>query len=409
MTGFWRSVASVLTGSAVAQLIPIVGSVVIARLFLPKEFGIFSAWFGVVQILSVVLTGRFETALAVEVDGEPRRLGVLSTFATACLASAAAGVLLIAAVLILPQWVGRFSWPLIAVSIPTAFALAAAQIWQSWAAAEGRYRELSLMRVVLAITVTVCQIVAGLIRPTATSLAAAFFLGSIVGLLYAGYSMPPGTFPKRKATSTVRGFWSHYRRYPTYSLPADTINSVAAQLPILLVAARFGTDVAGLLALSMKVLGSPIGLLGKSVLDVFKRHAAASFRARGECRREYLDTFKVLALASLVFCVVMVIASEPLFALVFGEKWRGAGTIAVWLLPLFAFRFIASPLSYMVYIADKQHIDLFWQIGLLVMTYLSLSVSTGYMLALQLYSAGYAFLYVIYLGMSYRFSLGDIG
>lgn len=70
---FWRSVASVLTGTALAQAIPILGSLVIARQYAPSEFGRFSAWLGLVLLAAVALTGRFETALALEPDGEPRR------------------------------------------------------------------------------------------------------------------------------------------------------------------------------------------------------------------------------------------------------------------------------------------------------------------------------------------------
>jgi len=102
----------------------------------------------------------------------------------------------------------------------------------------------------------------------------------------------------------------------------------------------------------------------------------------------------------------MVFVSEWLFAFAFGEVWRGAGTIAVWLLPLFALRFIASPLSYMVYIAGKQHIDLLWQIVLLGVVLAALSIPSNHALALQAYSGGYSILYVIYLWMSYRFSRG---
>ncbi|EJO93851.1 polysaccharide biosynthesis protein [Ectopseudomonas mendocina DLHK] len=73
---------------------------------------------------------------------------------------------------------------------------------------------------------------------------------------------------------------------------------------------------------------------------------------------------------------------------------------------MFALRFIASPLSYMVYIAGKQHLDLLWQVGLLVMTLVCLGVVQGHQSALIVYSFGYAALYLVYLAMSYRFSLG---
>lgn len=398
--------ASVLTGTALAQIIPILGSLVIARLYAPAEFGVFSAWLGIVLLFGVIFTGRFETALAIELDGEPRRLAVVSTLATAFLVASVATVLLAIGAALAPNVIDRFPSTLMYALLPTALAIAAAQTWQSWAAAEGNYRQLSLMRIVQAAAVTLIQIMAGFFHASPGTLAVGHLIGVIVGIAYSAYLMPLGTFPVGQGIETIRTFWRRQRRFPLLSLPADAINTAAAQLPLLIVASRFGAETAGLLAMTMRILGAPIGLLGKSVLDVFKRHAATSFRQRGECRSDYVRTFKVLALGSLAFCLVMFFASESLFVLAFGEAWRGAGIIAVWLLPLFALRFIASPLSYMVYIAGKQHVDLFWQIALLGTTVICLSVPANHQLALQLYSAGYSTLYVIYLLMSYRFSLG---
>ena len=406
MSSYWKSVASVLTGTALAQIIPIIGSLLIARLYAPAEFGVFSAWLGIVLLLGVVLTGRFETALAIEADGEPRRLAFISTLATAGLVACAAATLLAIAMFVVPGVTDSFPVVLLVASVPTALSIAIAQSWQSWAAAEGSYRHLSVMRIVQAGAVTVIQIIMGTIEASADALAIAHILGVAMGVACSAYLMPTGGFPAGQAIATVRSFWTRHRRFPLLSLPADAINTGAAQLPLLIVASRFGAETAGLLAMTMRILGAPIGLLGKSVLDVFKRHAASSFRERGECRSDYVRTFKVLALGSVAFCSVMIFASESLFTITFGEAWRGAGTIAVWLLPLFALRFIASPLSYMVYIAGKQHVDLFWQIALLGMTVASLSIPSNHQLALQAYSLGYSMLYVVYLAMSYRFSLG---
>ena len=406
MSSYWKSVASVLTGTALAQIIPIIGSLLIARLYAPAEFGVFSAWLGIVLLLGVVLTGRFETALAIEADGEPRRLAFISTLATAGLVACAAATLLAIAMFVVPGVTDSFPVVLLVASVPTALSIAIAQSWQSWAAAEGSYRHLSVMRIVQAGAVTVIQIIMGTIEASADALAIAHILGVAMGVACSAYLMPTGGFPAGQAIATVRSFWTRHRRFPLLSLPADAINTGAAQLPLLIVASRFGAETAGLLAMTMRILGAPIGLLGKSGLDVFKRHAASSFRERGECRSDYVRTFKVLALGSVAFCSVMIFASESLFTITFGEAWRGAGTIAVWLLPLFALRFIASPLSYMVYIAGKQHVDLFWQIALLGMTVASLSIPSNHQLALQAYSLGYSMLYVVYLAMSYRFSLG---
>lgn len=395
-----------MTGAALAQVIPVVGSLVIARQYAPAEFGVFSAWLSVVLFLGVVLTVRFETAFAIVEDGEPRRLAVLSALTTSVLVASAVGILYGVAAALSSAIAERL--PLVmAVLLPlAALAVASAQIWQSWAAAEGRYRELSGMRIAQASAVTVGQIAIGQASPRAESLALAHIAGVLLGVLLSIYLLPPGRFPRGQSTRILVGFWKQYRRFPMFSLPADAINTAAAQLPVLLVAARFGADIAGLLAMTMRVMGAPIGLLGKAVLDVFKRYAATSYRERGECRADYIRTFRALAIASFGFAVVLVAASEPFFAKAFGERWRDAGTIAVWLVPLFALRFIASPLSYMAYIADKQHVDLMRQIALFMMTVITLGLPQHYDVALQSYSAGYSLLYVVYLMMSYRFSLG---
>ena len=406
MSGFWRSVGSVMTGTVVAQGIPVVGALILARLYEPAQFGRFSAWLGVVLLAAVVFTGRFETSLAIEPDGEPRRLAFIATLTTAVLSAVASAAALGLLVGVGASWIADVPALLVVASVPTALAIAWAQTWQSWAAAEGMYHPLSAMRIVQAAAVTVSQVVIGYYHASAEGLAVAHLFGVTAGLLYSARVMPAGSMPAGAAASTIRDFWSRQRRFPLLSLPADSINTAASQLPVVILAGRFGAEIAGLLAMAIRILGAPIGLLGKSVLDVFKRHAAASFRLNGECRSEYMRTFKVLALLSILFCVFMAFSSESLFAYAFGEKWRGAGTIAVWLLPLFAMRFIASPLSYMAYIAGKQHIDLIWQVVLLGLTLASLQIPQRYDHALQAYSAGYALMYVVYLAMSYRFSTG---
>ncbi|PWF22169.1 lipopolysaccharide biosynthesis protein [Corticimicrobacter populi] len=408
MSSYWRSVTSVFMGTLMAQMIPIVGSLVIARQYLPDEFGAFSVWLGVVTFLSVVLTARFETALALEDDGNPRQQAVLAALIVTLMLTMASALIVGAIAFLMPAWLGEFSLLSVLLLVPAALALSVSQIWQSWAAAEGSYAFLSIMRIVQAAGITLLQISAGMFLATSDALVGAYAIGVMLGGLISAKLMPFKVSLKwQHLWPASKKFWVRQKKFPMFSLPADAISAASAQLPVVIVAARFGTETAGLLAMTFRILGAPIGLLGKAVLDVFKRHAAESFRKRGECRDEYIRTFTVLAIGSLLFCSVMAIFSESAFAFAFGESWRGAGTIAVWLLPLFALRFMASPLSYMVYIAGKQHVDLFWQIVLLAMTYLSLSILHGYEQALQVYSAGYSLLYVIYLAMSYRFSLGE--
>ncbi len=66
--------------------------------------------------------------------------------------------------------------------------------------------------------------------------------------------------------------------------------------------------------------------------------------------------------------------------------------------------FIASPLSYVFYVAGKQKIDLVWQVALFLMT-LGVFLSPGTLHdSVRWYAIGYSLLYLVYLRMSWHCS-----
>jgi O-antigen/teichoic acid export membrane protein len=399
---FWKDVGVVLSGAAVAQAIPLIGSLVIARLFLPADFGTFAAWLGATTLAAVAVSGRYELALVLEPTSAGRRVGAHVTLWVAVVASAGIAICCVLA-LMAPGPVSQSSWaPLMLLVAPTGLLMASTQTWQSWAAAESRFMDLSAMRIAQSTGITGLQVFAGLVSSSALSLALGHALGVTVALAFATRRLPVGHIDRADA----RAFLRRHVNFPLWSLPGGFINAGAAQLPVFVVAVRFGADIAGYLALVLRILGAPTALLGASVLDVFKVRAAASYRERGQCREDYLRTLRGLAIGSAIVCIPVALFSEELFAFLFGERWHEAGVMAAWLLPLFALRFVASPLSYMFFIAGRQRLDLAWQVALLAMTVTTLTVGVQYSTTLQLYSAGYSLLYLLYLWMSFRLSCG---
>jgi O-antigen/teichoic acid export membrane protein len=405
---FLRSVGVILTGTIAAQSIPLLGSLVIARIYSPADFGGFSAWLGIVMMAAVIVTGRFEMALAVEADGEPRRFAVAATLGTILLVSIF--IALIVGVLYLTTGLLENFQPLMAgLFVPAALLAGVTHTWQAWAAAEGNYRGLSWIRISQAFVATIAQILAGLVSPTSAGMMLGHVLGTASGIGIAMYLMPLNPLAMGARTefwTRLKTFWRNQKRFPMFALPADAINAASGQLPILLVASRFGAEASGIFALTIRVVGAPIGLLGAAVLDVFKRSAASSYRDKGHCKEEYGRTFWLLAAGGVILALGVIVVAEHLFVVAFGEPWRQAGVIAIWLMPMFALRFVASPLSYVFYIAGKQQVDLVWQCALLAMTLASFMLTSSFEGSVKLYAAGYSLLYVIYALLSYHYSKG---
>jgi len=403
---FIQSVASVLTGTFVAQIVSLSGTLVLARIFSPSSFGIYSIWLGLVMILGIVLTCRFEMALAIEPDGYRRHYAVIAIIKTIAIISIILVLLLSVGILLRFDFLAKLSPGLIVLLIPTAALLAGNVTLQNWAAADGRYRHLSLLRVTQASSVVLLQIGFGWLANDPLELACGYLGGTLLVLIIAIILFPLNNKSAPRNPEPLTSFWRRQRRFSMFSLPADLISAGTAQLPIMIVAARYGSEASGLLAMALRMIGAPMSLLSSSFLDVFKRHSALAYRERGECRAEYLRSLGLLFLIATSASAIIGIGAKPFFALAFAASWTSAGALTLLLLPRFALGFIASPLSYIVYVVGKQELDLLWQFALLAMTLATLLAVNSFHAALLWYSIGYGCLYIVYLWMSYRFSCG---
>lgn len=407
MSTYWRHVTSVFTGSLIAQSIPIIGSLAITRIFAPSEFGEFSTWLAIVSVAAVVVTMRLETVLAIVEDGKARVQAVSIVLVTTFIV-----VIAFSLVLYLLSYftIVRSYLPdqpiLPMLFVPAALFVALNQVWQTWAAVEGAYGKLNIMRLVQALTIVVVQISAGLICPESISLVLGFLLASFISFLTALILMPQLICVTVLNRDTFLAFFCRYKKFPLYALPADSISTAVAQLPVLVVYHRFGSEAAGYLALTIRVLGAPVGLVGKAILDVFKRYAVKDIREIGNCRDIYMKTFKVLALSSVFMVICTTFLAEDIFRIAFGVEWIASGETAIWLLPMFALGLIASPLSYIVYLVERQYLDLLWQAALMVVVVAALYMCSTLKATLIGYAIGYAVMYVFYLGLSFRLSGG---
>jgi O-antigen/teichoic acid export membrane protein len=159
---------------------------------------------------------------------------------------------------------------------------------------------------------------------------------------------------------------------------------------------------AGLFALTQRVLGAPVTLVAASVLDVFKRQAVQEFETLGNCLAVYRATFRALVLLALPPSLILFLFSPGLFAWLFGPAWRPAGELASILAPLCFLNFIASPLSYVFFIAGRQKMELGWQVALFAMTIAVFSAPLPLRHSVAGYAVGRSLLYVVYLAMSYH-------
>ncbi len=406
---FWINVFTVLTGTALAQAIPIAVLPLVARLVNPEALGQYLLWFGASNVLIVVSTARLDMAIftAVSKQAVEDLLGLII-----CCSLLVAAVTVLIVRLVIPGFglsmpdnaAFEFSFSLAMFSLSAALnqGLLAVLIYQA------KFRKLGMARILVASTVALLQLVTAYAGWGVAGLVyAQLLMTSICVLATAKWSgMSLVHLLKRVSGPRLLETLKKNYRFPVFSMPGDLVNNVAAQLPLFVILARFGEESLAHFALTTRTLAGPVGLIAGSVVAVFKEQASRDFREQGNCVSAYRHTFKSLILLGIVPLVSLGLFGEHVFVLAFGGNWRSAGQYAQILAPMFYLKFIASPLSFTFYIAQRQTYDLYWQLCLLAVTSSAFTLTGDIRTAVIAYAAGYTGLYVVYLFLSYAAARG---
>ncbi|MEF9898233.1 MAG: oligosaccharide flippase family protein [Pseudomonas sp.] len=404
---FFSRVGRVLLGTMGAQLISLAVMLLLVRLYSPQDIGSFSVWLSIATIIAVLVTGRYEMALfsGESLEDTPAiiKLVLQLTFFLSLLVS---GMVFVSAFYIerVPVIVRDFGFALAAV----VFGMGINKVVISLLTLQQSFNKLGIARVALAGSVAIAQVLAGWMSIGVAGLIYGQVAGVLLATLFACFWFEKKLLIKCWNTSSIEVFATakRYINFPKFSLPADLLNTIASQVPVILIAFRFGTEPAGWFALTLRMMGAPIALLATSVLDVFKEQAARDYRANGNCLGIFLKTFKVLGVLAFFPFAAFAFLGEWAFGFFFGEQWTESGRYAVLLIPMFYMRFVVSPLSYTIYIAQRQKIDLAWQVVLLGLTLSCFLLPDSIDSALWSYSIGYAIMYLIYFLISYRCAKG---
>jgi teichuronic acid exporter len=285
-------------------------------------------------------------------------------------------------------------------------------IFSAWSVRKKKFKLLSGNRIYTAFVAPFFSIILGfiLIGP------AGLFIGLLVSQIFPTIRMSYYFFRQdeldfRFESQHFAAVAKLFRNFPRFSLPADFINNLSNQMPVLMLGHLGGSHVVGWYNLSVRMLGLPSTLIATAVSDVFRQRATEDFHTFGSCRSIFLKVFKTLVLVSIIPFTILLLFGPSIFSFVFGEQWREAGKIAQVIGVLYVFKFVVSPLSYVTFIAGKQWVGLMIDILLLVtllgLLYLSQQLNLPYLHSLFILSMSYSLLYILTFYLSYKYTVSD--
>lgn len=404
---FGRNVMTLLSGTAVAQLIPLLAMPILARIYSPEDFGAYGFYTGLILIFSIFATARYEHVLFLVSNKKTMDLVVKFVLINAAIFSLILSALLLILAGPLSAWHEAISPAILYLLPPGVFIVASYLVMRTWLNRHAEYAAIRSNLVAQSSALTLFQILIGFVEGMKKfGLVTGDLAGKTVTTLLIYRRMDFG-----KTSLSIRKyayFWRRFRDIYKYQVPASLVNVSAVYLPMIALPFWFGAAESGAFFLVFKVLMAPISLIGNAVLDVFKVNGTRELQETGRCSSAFAQAFKVLMPMSILIFLCFFFLSEWLFGLLFGDQWRGAGEIASILSILAAIRFLSGPLSYTVILRERFRLNLGFQFALLTAVLVSIVIGAGnrdFHLFLLYYAFSTVVVYLALLYASYRLSM----
>ncbi len=405
---FTKNVGVLVGGASASQLLLILASPVLTRLYTPEDFGVLAVYMAIVSIFVVIAGLRYELAIALpENEDQAINLVVLAQIMVVVVSVVAAILLTIIGqplfyYLKVPEICEQI-W-----LIPTGVLfIGTYQVFNYWAIRKKEFRKVSKTKIMQSMMTLVVQFSAFKLSGFG------LIIGQACGQSFGVWSLCKEFIKNRiylRATKEeVLKCASLYRDFPLFSTWGGFANVAGAQLPPLLFAAFYAPGIVGLYALAYRLMGAPMTFVGQAVGSVFLSEAPDRYR-KNTLVPFLLAVHKRLVYLILVPVLILVGLGPDIFSLVFGEAWKVAGEAARWLSLWMMMAFTTSPLSSIYEVAERQRLGMFMQFQLLIARCIGVVIGAIYgdfMFAIACFSISNVVSYAIYLCVLFRVIGGD--
>lgn len=400
--GFGRHVFTLMSGSAVAQVLMFGLSPILTRLYKPEDFGALALYTSILFISAPLVSARYEMAIVPATDKDEAFGLLLLCCALAVAFGLASSLLALPKVLtsIGLAALQRYVWLIpFSVTVTGLF-----QAVRQYCIRDKEFHRLSLSQVYQSGSSVAVQIGVGAILASPWGLLLGQLTGTLISTCTIGRNIGIAwrTWHSQHTGQQIETLWTlanRHKRHPAFLPWGGLVDAVAQRLPVLVLSGFYGPYFLGLYAVADRIIRTPVSLIGQNCAPVL-------FQKMSEQRTKARIT-SVLAkwgVGMSVFftlpAVVLYFASRYLFAVVFGKTWVEAGALSVVLIPIYWGSLVVSPVSGLLIIANRQALYSLIQAAFLVTGFGSLWLGHHWMWSAKntvlLYSLAQFVVYLFY-------------
>ncbi|WEK52229.1 MAG: glycosyltransferase [Candidatus Kaistia colombiensis] len=370
----------------VGQLTMVAAIPMLTRLYSPADFGTFTIYLSIVNILGAIAALRFEYSLYVVEENAQAHITaklILLAVATTSTLVLVSGVLLTGGA---PERLRHLAY-----LIPIGMAGAGlVEAMNCWCLRFNHLREFAIGRAILPASMALLQLSFGLAHVGGEAMVQAHILSQAVLIGYLGSR----ALTWQDVLSTARAPWGavistarREHKFLLFDVPATVAGFAIINLPAILIGAMFGTTFAGQFGVAARLVSGPVALIATPLSNVFVAEVS-----RGRNGPHLIGTargFLVLAAALIAVPIMGFGLIAPYFVVpLLGENWAVAGQIMAALAIMGAAQALSTPLQEVPTLFRRQEVRLVVDTTRMLLVFAPIVIGAH---------AGWAPLHVIYL------------
>lgn len=406
---FTRNVLTLMTGSTIAQAIPIAIMPILTRIYSPEEFGILALFVAVSFVLGSIANARYELAIILPKEDEV----AIEVAALGLLISTIFSLFLLLPVIVFNEqitgYLGNEEIGYWLYFIPfSVWMIGVFNVLNFLHTRKKNYKDLAIANVYKSVGMSVIQLGLGLLKSSVNGL----IYGQIFSYMFANYPLAKKAcfeYDFRKVTLVgLKKVFIRYKHLPIYAMPAILANGLSTHLINVLISLYFSVATLGFYSIVQKVLGLPTTLIGGAIGQVYYEEGVKEKNKNGHAKKSFLMAFKKLFLVAIPVFMLAYFIVEDVFIFAFGSEWKKAGEYASSLILFFGIRFVSASLSITVSIFEKNHLSLIINLIILSVSICLLVITSGYSFDVFLFYFNLIMsgLYLIFLFVYYRVARG---
>jgi len=360
---FIKGIVTLITGNAVAFIIPVLLYPIMSRVFTPEDYALFGLYLSIYTVLEIGSAGRYDFAIVLPQKEDDAINLVGGGFAIALLYALAVLVVvfltneLIADILNNPRlssWLYLLPFGLISVSV--------SKLLNSWLIRKKAFRAASVNKATQKLGESSTQLAFGFLM-LGNGLILGDVSGRIINAIVSYYQALNFGFSNTSLKmSSMKTELKKYVEFPKYSILPSILNALGGMMPVFIISSYHSIAVSGSYNFSRIILSVPFALISTGISQVLMQEISERMHKKMSIHHELRSLAIRLCGLSVIGVLIIVLAGGDLFGLVFGEKWRTSGEYTSVLIFSYAISFVVSPFSIILVVLRKIKIASAWQI-----------------------------------------------